>query len=116
MAKKKTPPKSNRAKPSIKKQAKKLPAKKTAGVPPASLAAAAPAVPCVNAVTAQNVMNGCMSSFGIAGVSKGTQIGAALPGRANAFCSCIRNSSGVTNASCNGSMTFQQVEIGLVCP
>ena len=57
-----------------------------------------------------------MATFGASAVAKNTKIGDALPGRVNAFCSCIRETSHVTNARCNGSLSFQEVEIALVCP
>jgi hypothetical protein len=117
MAKKKsTPPKNataNRDTAAITNKAIKKAAPKGA----VKRGAATPAgVDCVDAPAAQRAVDGCMARFGVGGLSKATRIGDALPGRINAFCSCVRTSSGVTQASCGGSMTFQQVEVALVCP
>jgi hypothetical protein len=95
---------------------KKAPVKKTPALKKSSTALAPAEVTCVSADRAQAVMDGCMTTFGVGGLSKATQMSAALPSRVNAFCSCIRTNSGVSAASCSGSMTFQQVEVGLVCP
>lgn len=114
MAKKKTPRKQTQPKP--KAAPKKTAPKKAAAVPKMRRALESAGVDCVDAPTAQSVVDGCMTNFGVGTLSKSTKISDALPGRINAFCACIRTSSGVTNASCNGGMTFQQVEVALVCP
>lgn len=115
MATKKVPAKKKAAVKAKKKTAakkaapiKKAPAKK-------SPAKAADAVSCLTGAQARQVIDGCMGQFGVGAVSKATPLGNALPGLVNAFCSCVRITSGISNAACNGGMTFQQVEIGLVC-
>jgi pyruvate/2-oxoglutarate dehydrogenase complex dihydrolipoamide acyltransferase (E2) component len=114
MAKKKTPRKQTQ--PKAKASPKKAAPKKAAAVPKMRRALESAGVDCVDAPTAQSVVDGCMTNFGVGTLSKSTKISDALPGRINAFCACIRTSSGVTSASCNGGMTFQQVEVALVCP
>ena len=112
-AQKKGPEKSGAPKRSV---AKRQPAgKRPERLAPVRLVAAA-VENCLSAAQAQQVVDRCMSTFGVGGVSRDTAIGQALPARVNAFCSCIRTNSGIPNARCNGSMTFQEVEIDLVCP
>jgi hypothetical protein len=132
MAKKKpTPQKSKRKAPA--KRAKKVgrvPVRKAAlkkapvsrkATPvrkPLKKKAAAKSVPCVDADTAQSVVDGCIRNQTGGSYPPDTKLGDLCPTATTLgkFCRCVSENSGVSDFPCGADNTLQDVVVGLTCP